>query len=429
MPTVTITPSTYYLSSTSYLSVADASNMYADCDSTTYATVTNSRTSTTSYYCYVRGFDLSVVPSDAIVSDFTVRIKARHSDGYAQAMYLYDGTSTSLGSSSTTLSTTATTHEINVTHDWADLVAAGSDLGIRINCRRSSRNTTAYVYIYGAEIEVTYTLPVYHDVTVTNTTSATVAVSDSHPLEGSDVTVTASTLSGIKVTDNGTDVTSSFVQGGSASVTANPGSYTTSGSISGTHYQQCIGQGLDNTVSGSDYASSSGSTAHIDYSFDFSDVPAGATIQSVSVQVKGHCESTSSSSEVATLRLYSGSTAKGSESEFTSTSDQTVTMTAGTWTYSELQDAVLRFTIGYYGGAVSGAEWTVTYELDGYVYTISNVTADHALVFANASTTALYVKQGGAWTAVQQAYVKRSGAWQAVALDAAFDSTKHYVRG
>lgn len=429
MPTVTLTPSTYYLSSTSYLSVANASNMYDDCSSDTYATVTNSRTSTTSYYLYVRGFDLSLVPADAIVTSFEVRVKARHSGGYAQSMYLYDGTSTSYGSSSTTLSTTATTHTINVTHDWSDLVAAGSDLGIRINCRRASRNTTAYVYVYGAEIEVTYSLPVYHSVTVTNPTSATVAVSDTNPLEGSDVTVTASTLSGITVTDNGTDVTSQFVQGGSDTVTSYPTAYDTSGSISGTHYQQCIGHGLDNTVSGNDYASSSGNTAHIDYSFDLSGVPAGATIQSVSVKVKGHCESTSSSSEVATLRLYSGTTAKGSESEFTSTSDQTITMTTGTWTYAELQQAVLRFTIGYYGGAISGVEWAVTYELDGWVYTISNVVADHSLVFsAGGSGPALYVKQGTSWVQVAAAYRKVGGTWQRVTLDQAFTSGTMYRR-
>lgn len=430
MPTVTITPSTYYRSNSTYLSVADASNMYADCDSTTYATVTNSRTSTTSYYIYVRGFDLSVVPSDAIVTSFEVRCKASHSGGYAQALYLYDGTSTSYGSSSTTLSTTATTHTIRTTHDWADLVASGSDLGIRINCRRASRNTTAYVYIYGAEIEVTYTLPVYHSVTVTNSTSATVAVSDNNPIEGSDVTVTADTLTGITVTDNGTDVTSQFVQGSTDTVTSYPTAYDVSGSISGTHYQQCIGQGLDNTVSGSDYCSSSGSTAHIDYSFDFSDVPAGATIQSVSVQVKGHCESTSASSEVATLRLYSGSTAKGSESEFTSTSDQTITMTTGTWTAAELQDAILRFTIGYYGGAVSGAVWTVTYELDGYVYVITNIVADHVLVFAEeASGPQLYVKNGSSWVQVTTAYRKVNGSWQQVALDQVFTAGTNYVRG
>lgn len=430
MPTVTLTPSTYYLSNSSYLSVSSADNMYADCDSTDYATVTNSRTSTSSYYIYVRGFDFSQVPSDAIIDDFTVRCKCNHSGGYSQALYLYDGTSTSYGSSSTTLSTSVTTHTISTTHDWADLVAAGSDLGIRINCRRASRNTTSRIYVYGAEIEVDYTIPVYHDVTVSNATSATVAVSESHPMEGTQVTVSIDSLQGIIVTDNGIDVTSQFVQGGSASVTSYPTAYETSGNISGTHYQQCIGQSAeDGSVSGNDYSSSSGTTAYIDYSFDFSEIPAGAAIQSVSVKVTGHCESTSSSSEVATLQLYSGTTAKGSESEFTSTSDQTLTMTAGSWTRAELQDAVLRFTIGYYGGAVSGVTWTVAYEVDGYVYTIQSVTTDHAIVVAYASTgPVLMVKTNGTWAAVSKAYRKSNGTWTQVPLDEAFTQGTNYRR-
>lgn len=149
-------------------------------------------------------------------------------------------------------------------------------------------------------------------------------------MEGDNVIITASTLNGINITDNGTDITNNFVQGSSENITSYPTAYDINGNISGTHYTQCIGQGLDNTVSGNDYSSSSGSTAYIDYSFEFNQIPAGATIQTVSVKVKGHCESTSSSSEVATLQLYSGSTAKGNEEEFTSTSDQTITMTPGT---------------------------------------------------------------------------------------------------
>lgn len=431
MPTITLTPTTYYLSSTSYLSVADASNMYADCDSTTYATVTNSRTSTTSYYIYLRGFDFSQVPSGAIVSSFTVRLKARESGVSTSSSYqpyLANGTSAINGSCSA-ITTTATVHEFSgISADWETISGYGENFGIRINCRRASRNTTAYMYIYGAEIEVTYSNPVYHDVTLTNQTSATVTVSDTHPLEGADVVVTASSLDGITVTDNGTDVTAQFVQGGSDTINAYPESYTTSGSISGTTYQQCIGHGSDYTgVSGNDYASSSGSNAYIDYSFDFSEIPAGASIQAVSVQVCGHCESTSSSSEVATLRLYSGSTAKGSESEFESTSNEVVTMTTGTWTRDELQSATLRFTIGYYGGAVSGCTWTVEYELSGYVYTIANVTADHAIVVAAASTgPKMYVKQSGAWVAVAKAYRKVSGSWQEVALSDAFSSSGKY---
>lgn len=68
------------------------------------------------------------------------------------------------------------------------------------------------MYIYGAEIEVTYTIPVYHSVTVNNSSSATVTVSNANPLEGTDVEVRASTISGITIKDNGVDVTSQFTQ-------------------------------------------------------------------------------------------------------------------------------------------------------------------------------------------------------------------------
>lgn len=451
MPTVTITPSTYYLSNSSYLSVSNADNMYADCDSTTYATVTNSRTSTTSYYIYLRGFNLSAVPSDAIVTSFTVRCKARHSGGYAQAMYLYDGTSTSLGSSSTTLSTTATTHTINVTHDWSDLVAAGSDLGIRINCRRSSRNTTAYVYVYGAEIEVTYTLPVYHSINVTNSTSATVSVSDASPIEGTDVTVTASTLSGITVTDNGTDVTSQFVQGLSDSVSQVPESgiatsftdsggafYISSSSTTTDYLEYACGHsaedpGTETSTNTYVKGNASGNTTTGDaiYSFDFSEIPAGATIDSVSV--RAYCareNSTIDSTHVCRVSVYSGSTLKGSVEDVSGTSYHIHTMSnVGTWTRDELQSARLHFTLGYYGGRIAGITFEVTYELDGYVYTIANVVADHALVFsAGGSGPALYVKNGSTWLPVTTAYRKVNGSWQQVALDQAFTSGTKYRR-
>ena len=77
MATIRLTPSDYYLSSTSYLSVSNEDNMYTNTDSDTYATVTNSRTSTTSYYIYVRGFNFDDIPSAAVVSNFTIKLKAR----------------------------------------------------------------------------------------------------------------------------------------------------------------------------------------------------------------------------------------------------------------------------------------------------------------------------------------------------------------
>lgn len=160
------------------------------------------------------------------------------------------------------------------------------------------------------------------------------------------------------------------------SVSSYPTAYTTSGSINGTRYQNAVGKGSDTSaVSGNDYSNSgSSSTAHIDYSFEFEGIPEDAEIVEVECTVKGHLENTSRST--ANLQLYAGSTAKGSVSKFTSTSAQTVTLTTGTWTRSEIDDLKLRFTIGYYGGLVNGATVTVTYSYDDvtYVITVSNST-------------------------------------------------------
>ncbi len=79
MATIRLVPSEYYLSNSSYLSVSNASNMYHNTDNDSYATVTNSRTSTSSYYIYVRGFNFDDIPSAAVVSSFTVKLKARES--------------------------------------------------------------------------------------------------------------------------------------------------------------------------------------------------------------------------------------------------------------------------------------------------------------------------------------------------------------
>lgn len=161
--------------------------------------------------------------------------------------------------------------------------------------------------------------------------------------------------------------------------TSYPVSYTTSGSISGTRYKNAIGKGADTSaVSGNDYCQSSGSTAYINYKFEFDGMPDNADILSVTCQVKGHLENTSRST--ATLQMYHGSTAKGTQTKFTSTSAQTITVSCGDWTREEVDDMYLRFTIGYYGGLVNGATVTVTYEYSNVTYTIttsaSGVTID-----------------------------------------------------
>lgn len=74
----------------------------------------------------------------------------------------------------------------------------------------------------------------------------------------------------------------------------------------------------------------SGATTYIYFTFDFSGIPNGATINSVSCSAKAYINTTNSS-RITTrqIQLYSGTTAKGSASTI-SNSTSAFTMTPGT---------------------------------------------------------------------------------------------------
>lgn len=161
MATAKLIPSTYYVSS-SYLTVANEANMYHDVSSTNYATVTNTNASTSYFYFYLRGFNIGDIPSGADVSSFTVKIRGRASGAYNASMYLCHGTTTISNAIATQLpnnSTVTTRNFSNGALTWDEIVSYGDTFGIRINCRRNAKNTTAWWRIYGAEIDVTYTAP------------------------------------------------------------------------------------------------------------------------------------------------------------------------------------------------------------------------------------------------------------------------------
>lgn len=445
MPTVKLIPSTYYLSNSSYLSVSNADNMYADTDSTTYATVTNSRTSTSSYYIYVRGFNFDAIPSNAIVSDFTVRVKCNYSGGYSQAMYLYDGTSTSYGSSDS-ISSTVTTHEFTCSHTWSDLVASGSDFGIRINCRRSSRNTTSYVYIYGAEIEVTYTIPTPRTVTTTLTGNGTIDPAGTNTFYDGDefeLIITPTNASDtVSATKDGTDITSQL--------TYHNGGQTTEQNVLGTYelisggfnsgeswFQGIVGQGYDtsNTTTSNYYSSGSGTQAVFQYDVSFTGIPDSATITSLYMMVNGHAESTSNSNEYMCVQLKSGSMELSEQLNFKSvgTSNSTQTVTATTLpTVAQLENLVIECTLGYYGGAINGATVFLTYEVAGVYYTYSTtISADMtiAVVIGASSQPQLYLKVNGTWTEVSEVYVKANGTWVLQSdPSTVFDTSANYVK-
>ena len=201
MATIRLIPSTYSLSNTSYLSISNASNMYTNTDSTTYATLNHTRNySTTSYYIYVKGFNFNDIPADAIINSAIVKVKAKVTSANSYAPALYNNT-TSLGQNlSENIGTTTTTSTVDITSNWETYKGYGSNFGIRLRLSRSSRYTASSMNIYGAEILVDYTIPTYHNVSVTQSTGGTISLSQSGQVfEGTTITVTATPSDGYEL--------------------------------------------------------------------------------------------------------------------------------------------------------------------------------------------------------------------------------------
>ena len=389
-------PSSFDSTNSSYASVNTSypiANGYSDNTSTTYAQF-NLNTGTNAETFVYYNFDTSSIPNGATINSVSCSAKGYISTTNSsrittRQMQLCTGTTTK--GSAYTLTTSATSTNLTA-GTWT--LSELRNAKIRLYVQRGSSNTTSSynVRFYGASLIVSYSIEgIAYTVAATSSLNDVIVTPASQQImqnETAIIRIDAEDLNNVSITDNGDDILSLLEQhqnptGGT--LQQYPASYTTSGSISGTNYRSAIGKGSDTAnASGNDYCSSNGSTAYINYAFDFSSIPQGATIDSVTVTVKGHCENASQSSEVARLQLYSGLTAKGSQSNFTSTSDTVITMTPGTWTRAELQSAVLRFTIGYYGGRVVGATWTVVYSTPVsnpyyWTYRIDNMSADHVI--------------------------------------------------
>lgn len=440
MATIRLVPSTYYLSSTSYLSVSSAANMYNNTDNTTYATVTNSRASTTSYYIYLRGFNFNAIPEGATVNSFTVKLKARESGvstSTSYKPYLANGTS-AINGSCDVITTTASTHTFTgVSADWDTIVGYGSNFGIRINCRRASRNTTGYMYIYGAEILVDYTVPVHHDVTINNSTSATVTASDTNPLEGTDVEIRASAISGITIKDNGTDVTSQFVQRQETAESYNVVNVGTYGFDlnSSTGYYVSNNKNIDKSaaVCRVDFhvpVSATITFTYINYAeqgYDF------GVFGNIDVELSNNYYTAGSSGATITDSSYKRAC---NTSSYNTSSAQTLTysMTAGDhsiWVKYSKDDAsydnndTLQFKVVI---TLDEPFTPSTY----YGYDITNISADHVIVVTSSGgdTSKLYLKLNGTWTEVQQMYKKVNGSWALVSDPSSeLSTTANYVKG
>ena len=439
MPTIRLVPSTYYLSSSSYLSVSNAANMYNNTDNTTYATVYNSRTSTTSYYIYLRGFNFEDIPSSATVNSFTVKLKARESGvstSTSYKPYLANGTS-AINGTCDVITTTATVHTFTgISADWDTIKEYGSSFGIRINCRRASRNTAAYMYIYGAEIEVDYTIPVHHSVTISNSTSATVTTSDSNPLEGESVEIRSDTISGLTITDNGVNVTSQFTQ---RSETAESYSVVNVGTYgfdlnSSTGYYTSNNRNIDKSAA----------VCRVDFH-----VPVAATITFTYINYaeQGYDFGVFSNIDVELNNNYYAAGSSGA-----TITDSSYKLACNTSTYNSSSAKTLTYSMSAGDHSIwvkyskddasydnnDTLQFKVAITLDEpftpgvyYGYDITNITSDHVIVVTGGSGgPKLYFKSGRSWVEATEVYKKVNGVWvKQTDLTTVFNSSTHYVKG
>lgn len=424
MATIRLIPSTYAVSSTSYLSVSNADNMYHNTDNTTYATITNTYSSTTSRYLYLRGFNFSSIPSDAIIDSFTVKIKGYEgglSTSTSYAPRLANGTSAISNTKATTnFGTSVKTITIPTgALTWEQIMDYGSNFTIMVYVRRSNRNNTGYFYCYGAEIEVDYTIPVYHNVTIQNSTSANVSASDTNPLEGSDVIIRSDTISNISVKDNGTDVTSQFVpvQESGATYSVESVSGASYGfELNSNNYYQSENKGISKT------AALCKVNIHVP-------VAATLTFTFINYAEEGYDFGVFGNIDETLSNNYYAAGSSGA-----TITDNNYRLACNTSTHNKSTTQTLSYSltagdhfiyVKYSKDDASDAnndtlQFRVAITLDEpftpgtyYEYTISNITADHTILVVSSGglSYTLYTKVNGIWKQATAVYVKQNGSW------------------
>lgn len=471
MATIRLIPSTLYnAAGTTYLTVANQDRMMTNTDSDTYGTVNNVYASTSSRYVYLRGFNFDDIPDDATVTSFTIKLKANETGLSTSTNYrprICNGTTTLTGSSST-IGTSATVITFtSVSPTWDTIAGYGSDFGIRINVRRSNSNTAGSCNIYGAEILVEYTVPNPRTITSTLSGSGTINPSGATTKYDGDeytLTITPTNLSDtVTVTNNGTDVTEDLVAhhtgGTSTSYSTASGTGVTTGfarsnsqfyrgnsSTTGDNWlRYAIGKTAESPYSTSntsntyckDGTNDATTQGWMNYPFDFSNLPSDAEVTAVEVKCYGATESTTETARHADVSLWCGNEQKGTTQAFSSTSNSTMTISdPGTWTRADLQDAWVRFGVGYYGGRILGITWKVTYSYGGtlshytYTYDVDGNATIAVTIGGGGQTTTIKMKVNGSWVTATKVYKKVNGSWvQQTNLSNVFESGVNYLKG
>lgn len=381
-------------------------------------------------------FDCSDIPNDATITSVSCYYRCSITNAstnrvQAANLRLCAGT-TKKAQSSTSLTTSTTWYTIDGGSNWT--VAEVKNCKICGYVKRATNakyyNTNYYLKMFGGTLTVNYTVNgIAYTITATSSvTGETVSPASQEVYEGTQASININTtsISNRLFTDNNNNAISSLTYippntGGTE--TQYPDSYAVDGTVSGTNYMQLAGHGVDNpmTYSGYDKTNTASTTATVYHKFNFNNIPASATISSMTIQVRYKNQNFSQNDYPESAQVCKGTSKVGSAISLTSTTETTATISSyGSWTAAELRsDPRVAITVSFDGIIITGITWSVTYTANEpayYSYTISNVTADHTLVYSEAPTNMLYVKQNGTWVTVSKLYVKQNGTWTEQAL-------------
>ena len=462
MTTVKLVASTYSVTGTVVVN-QNESSLYKDTsNSSNPARITHTTSGTSSYYLYLKGFNFDTIPSNAQVSSFTIRVKGYESGLSTSTSYaprLYNNTSSITGASaaSSNFGTTTNTITVPYTGTWETLKGYGSNLGIRLVIRRNSRNTQGYLYIYGAEIEVTYTAETVHVTSVSldensisleegQTEQLTAVVAPSNATDKS-VSWSSSNTS-VATVSNGL-VTA--VSAGSTNITATTtdGGYTATCAVTVT--QPVLTQyRLTNTATpGKDYLIGNGDSGNI---YLLSNESGGSrTLKGVAATVTDGIVSITSSTAAKCLFSLDLYTAGNNVTTAWSIGNQYIYCDNANglrmnspatldrfWHYRDHKFWQFKSSASDgYSDTSSEYKYYLTWNngnaTDSHVTSPSiedtDIPATYIFEEYTPSDSELYVKRNGAWTQVSKAYRKISGSWQEVAFDQVFQEGTNYIMG
>ena len=188
-----------------------------------------------------------------------------------------------------------------------------------------------------------------------------------------------------------------------SAVTVNVTTYSGATNYVSTGTSYPPSNGLNSSANTSSYAAFSATSSNSGFAYYLFSitVPANATINSVACTARGRASA--SSSGTSSFQLFAGSTGKGNQTTFTTTTASAMNLTTGSWTAAEINSGVaLRIgtrkassSTSRYSTRFYGATLTVNYSVDGTAY---EITAESTYTGATVSPATQEVMEGGSAT-------------------------------